>query len=417
MGGDSLERRVWLKCLFPIWGSPASPGSEHTVNGRRFPGEIHVVHYSSIYQTLDEAVSKPGGLAVLAAFIQEGPDDNESYQHLLEHLESVEEAGESTDIPGFNVRGLLPQQLDRYYRYNGSLTTPPCFQTVNWTIFNETVLLSANQLSILEDTIHHDHDHILQMNFRDPQSLHDRLVLSSFRAPLSGRRGPGAPEPTVTTPNSDSGSSSDHPTEDGSSSDHRTEDGSSSDHPREDGSSSDHPREDGSSSIHPREDGSSSDHPSEDGSSSDHPREGGSSSDHAKEGGSSSDHTKEGGSSSDHAKEGGSSSDHAKEGGSSSDHAKEGGSSSDHAKEGGSTSDHAKGVGSSSNQPGQGAQGADNPGLGTGDMLAIIFGVLFGVTAVAFFIYVKQNKNRNQRSSDNKSNVIYKAAAAEDSVA
>ncbi|CAI9618266.1 unnamed protein product [Staurois parvus] len=162
------------------WGSHSSPGSEHTVNGQKFPGEIHVVHYSSNFQGLEEAVTQPGGLAVLAAFIEEGPDENEDYEHLLTHLENVKEAGQSTEIPGFDIRGLLPHQLDRYYRYNGSLTTPPCYQTVNWTIFNQTVLLSENQLAILEDTIHHDHDHVLQMNFREPQSLNGRLVLSSF---------------------------------------------------------------------------------------------------------------------------------------------------------------------------------------------------------------------------------------------
>ncbi|XP_072269734.1 carbonic anhydrase 9 [Pyxicephalus adspersus] len=257
------------------WGSLSSPGSEHTVNGKKFPGEIHVVHYSSSYKSLDEAVTQPGGLAVLAAFIQEGPEENDSYRHLLSYLENVKEAGQSTDIPGFDIRGLLPRQLDRYYRYNGSLTTPPCFQTVNWTIFNQTVFLSEDQLSILEDTIHHDDDHILQMNFREPQSLNGRLVLSSFRAPVSGRKAPGgALAPSSSAPDSADGSS---------------------------------------------------------------------------------------------------------------------------------------------NHSEQEAPGAQT--FGTGELLAIIFGVLFVVTALSFFIYVRQNRKRNHRSSDKKSNVIYKAATAEDNMA
>ncbi|XP_077334361.1 carbonic anhydrase 9 isoform X2 [Lithobates pipiens] len=190
------------------WGSHSDPGSEHTVNGQKFPGEIHVVHYSSSFQSLDEAVTQPGGLAVLAAFIQKGPEENKDYQNLLSHLEEVKEAGQSREIPGFDIRGLLPQQLDRYYRYNGSLTTPPCYQTVNWTIFNQTIFLSEDQLEILEDTIHHDHDHILQMNFREPQSLNGRLVLSSFRPPVSGRKAPGqAPAPSVSAPDSANGPS------------------------------------------------------------------------------------------------------------------------------------------------------------------------------------------------------------------
>ncbi|XP_053559415.1 carbonic anhydrase 9 [Bombina bombina] len=73
------------------WGSKSSPGSEHTVNGERFHGEIHVVHYSTEYENISEAQTYPGGLAVLAAFIQEGPDQNPTYDHILSYFEEVNE--------------------------------------------------------------------------------------------------------------------------------------------------------------------------------------------------------------------------------------------------------------------------------------------------------------------------------------
>ncbi|KAM4049283.1 carbonic anhydrase 9-like [Anomaloglossus baeobatrachus] len=71
------------------WGSRRSPGSEHTVNGKRFPGEIHVVHYNAEYESVELAANHSGGLAVLAAFIEEGSEDNEDYEHLLTHLDEV----------------------------------------------------------------------------------------------------------------------------------------------------------------------------------------------------------------------------------------------------------------------------------------------------------------------------------------
>lgn len=49
-------------------------------------------------------------------------------------------------IPAFDVQSLLPKDLGRYYRYNGSLTTPPCYQSVVWTVFHERVQISKAQV-------------------------------------------------------------------------------------------------------------------------------------------------------------------------------------------------------------------------------------------------------------------------------
>ncbi|XP_023599808.1 carbonic anhydrase 9 isoform X2 [Myotis lucifugus] len=73
------------------WGSAGRPGSEHTVGGHRFPAEIHVVHLSTAFAKVEEALGRPGGLAVLAAFLQEGPEENSAYEQLLSHLEEVAE--------------------------------------------------------------------------------------------------------------------------------------------------------------------------------------------------------------------------------------------------------------------------------------------------------------------------------------
>ncbi|KAM6469765.1 carbonic anhydrase 9 isoform 2-T2 [Liasis olivaceus] len=132
------------------WGTGHTrPGSEHTVDGHRYAGEV-------------------------------GLEINEPYQHILKHLNDIKEEGEETVVAGFDVTKLLPDNFDRYFRYNGSLTTPPCYQTVNWTVFNQTVLLSQDQISVLEDTLQGEDDEPIQSNFRLPQSLYGRSVLSSF---------------------------------------------------------------------------------------------------------------------------------------------------------------------------------------------------------------------------------------------
>ncbi|XP_032069907.1 carbonic anhydrase 14-like [Thamnophis elegans] len=183
LSGGGFPQPYQAAQLHLHWGSGhTQPGSEHTVDGHRYAGEIHVVHYSSRFESLQEAASEPGGLAVLAAFLQVGMETNEPYQHILKQLRDIKEEGEETAVAGFDVAKLLPDDLDRYFRYNGSLTTPPCYQTVNWTVFNQTVRLSQEQISVLEETLHGDEEEPIQSNFRLLQDLNGRSVLSSFQS-------------------------------------------------------------------------------------------------------------------------------------------------------------------------------------------------------------------------------------------
>ncbi|XP_039731370.1 carbonic anhydrase 9 isoform X4 [Pteropus medius] len=137
------------------WGAADRPGSEHTVGGHRFPAE-------------------------------EGPEENSAYEQLLSHLEEIAEEAQvlSTDsetwVPGLDVSALLPSDLSRYFRYEGSLTTPPCAQGVIWTVFNQTVRLSAKQLHTLSGSLWGPEDTRLQMNFRAMQPLNGRIIEASF---------------------------------------------------------------------------------------------------------------------------------------------------------------------------------------------------------------------------------------------
>ncbi|KAM6301581.1 LOW QUALITY PROTEIN: carbonic anhydrase 9 [Podargus strigoides] len=166
------------------WGSTLGPGSEHTVNGHRFPAEIHVVHYNTKYNSFKEAMVHPDGLAVLGAFLEVGPRENPYYQEILEHLYEIQRTGEEVLVSGFNIAGLLPANLKLYFHYNGSLTTPPCYQTVKWTIFNQTLQLSHDQMSMLLMSLRNDESEPLQNNYRLVQDLHGRRVLASFQTTL-----------------------------------------------------------------------------------------------------------------------------------------------------------------------------------------------------------------------------------------
>ncbi|XP_072469475.1 carbonic anhydrase 12 isoform X4 [Notamacropus eugenii] len=169
------------------WGNQNNPhGSEHTVDGKHFAAELHIVHYNSDrYPDASTARDKSEGLAVLGVLLEMG-SFSPSYDNIFSHLQDVKYKDQKIQIPGFNILDLLPQNLDEYYRYQGSLTTPPCFPSVLWTVFRNPVQISQDQLLALETALyctHIDDPSPLEMvdNFRKVQKFDERLVRVSFQ--------------------------------------------------------------------------------------------------------------------------------------------------------------------------------------------------------------------------------------------
>uniref|UniRef100_A0A3Q2Q1T3 carbonic anhydrase n=1 Tax=Fundulus heteroclitus TaxID=8078 RepID=A0A3Q2Q1T3_FUNHE len=173
-------------------GGPGLRGSEHTINGRSSEAEVHVVHYNSeLYPNMSAAMTQRDGLAVLGILIETGEETNPGFNNILNYMSRIRHADERTIIPAFDVQSLLPKDLGRYYRYNGSLTTPPCHQSVIWTVFHERVQISAAQLLKMETILYsskaEESDRmLLQDNFRVTQPLNHRVIFASFSAE-SGR--------------------------------------------------------------------------------------------------------------------------------------------------------------------------------------------------------------------------------------
>ncbi|KAM4675558.1 carbonic anhydrase 12 [Discoglossus pictus] len=171
------------------WGSQGSPrGSEHCIGGKRLPAEVHIVHYNSKYSGVPTAMEAADGLAVLGVLIEVGPF-NPVYELIISQLLNIRYKGQKTPIMGFNVRALLPERLDEYYRYEGSLTTPPCNPSVLWTVFRNPVFISEEQLLAMETALYCTENTSsvpIEMinNFRQPQAEGDRMVSVSFREGL-----------------------------------------------------------------------------------------------------------------------------------------------------------------------------------------------------------------------------------------
>ncbi|XP_063001813.1 carbonic anhydrase 14 isoform X2 [Elgaria multicarinata webbii] len=175
------------------WGRKGTAdGSEHQVDGRAFPAELHVVHFNSDkYANVSEAKHQPDGLAVLGVFLEAGNEENPAYNHILEQLDDIKYKEQEKPVSAFNVRDLLPAHLGQYFRYNGSLTTPPCYQSVLWTVFQQPARLSDAQLQKLQRSIYSTAEEdtppvLLADNFRSLQLLNQRVVFSSFPTGPSG---------------------------------------------------------------------------------------------------------------------------------------------------------------------------------------------------------------------------------------
>uniref|UniRef100_A0A8C3T644 Carbonic anhydrase n=1 Tax=Chelydra serpentina TaxID=8475 RepID=A0A8C3T644_CHESE len=174
------------------WGSRGQAGgSEHQVNGEAFPAELHIVHYNSeSYANVSEAKQQTDGLAVLGILIEVGDVSlwlGRSEFASLTLSPPAPPAGQKVSIPPFDVHELLPGQLGHYFRYNGSLTTPPCSQNVLWTVFRQRARISASQVLAAENSLPVP----LVDNYRAPQLLNQRLVFSSF--PVGECIGPRRP--------------------------------------------------------------------------------------------------------------------------------------------------------------------------------------------------------------------------------
>ncbi|XP_076312314.1 carbonic anhydrase 1-like isoform X2 [Tachypleus tridentatus] len=160
------------------WGKSDDMGSEHTVDGKRYPLEMHLVHYNSKYDSSD-AINHPDGLAVLGVLFMVSDDDNPNFSTIIDKLSAIQYKDSEVNFDKeLKLESLLPKTFP-YFRYSGSLTTPPCSEVVTWTVFVDTVRISRSQLeqfrNMKEGMAGKDSMSLVD-NFRPIQALNQRSV-------------------------------------------------------------------------------------------------------------------------------------------------------------------------------------------------------------------------------------------------
>ena len=129
--------------------------SETTIDGQHSPLEIHFVHQG------------PQGALLVVGLLLKKMDIESKLLDLFDRIDKKPK-GEAL-IGFFNASRLLPANMD-YYRFQGSLTTPPCTESVEWLIIKERGTVSHQDVAFFEQRF-------FFANYRALQELNDRAVL------------------------------------------------------------------------------------------------------------------------------------------------------------------------------------------------------------------------------------------------
>jgi carbonic anhydrase len=131
--------------------------SEHLIGGKNFPMEAHFVHRNAA-----------GGLGVIGVMMALGRA-NKAFAKIVATMPAQEGPPVKAD-PAIDPNGLLPARRS-YYRYEGSLTTPPCSETVAWMLLKTPIEVAQADIDKFAK--------LYPMNARPAQKVDRRFVLRS----------------------------------------------------------------------------------------------------------------------------------------------------------------------------------------------------------------------------------------------
>lgn len=159
-GSDFASPNLFTQIDFH-YGFNDFQGSEHTLNGVRFPLEMHI-----------NAEDGNGNAVEFAFLFRIDERNNTALDAFIEGVGMLESTEEVTIE--LNLFSIFPADLTRYFRYEGSLVAPPCTEGTSWSVFNAEIPISSFQMEAFRNLP-------LLSNFRGVQPLNGRHVYSSWR--------------------------------------------------------------------------------------------------------------------------------------------------------------------------------------------------------------------------------------------
>ncbi|XP_017054048.1 uncharacterized protein LOC108096720 [Drosophila ficusphila] len=171
-GADLLASYTFLELRFH-WGWCNSEGSEHTINHRKFPLEMQVMHRAG--SGVPRQCTSSYDLLMIG-YVFELSAHNPFLDPLVQNLRLVQKPGKRVQIPPFPLSYLMYPFRTGFYSYGGSLTHPPCYQGTEWFIFPESLAISDFQLRHFRLLLGPDGISPITRNCRPVQHMGNRVV-------------------------------------------------------------------------------------------------------------------------------------------------------------------------------------------------------------------------------------------------
>ncbi|CRK91425.1 CLUMA_CG005097, isoform A [Clunio marinus] len=184
LSGGSLKYKYEVAKAHWHWGQFNYAGSEHSLNGHQYSAELHIVAFASKYGSLSNAVDKSDGLAVLAFFYELDNRNEERSDFIIKKDLGLIVKSNTNDYiriqNSFSLKDLIKYQRFHYFSYQGSLTTPPCYESVTWIVANTPLKIKTEDLDELRNLKDNEGRCILK-NCRPIQHSHQSRQITDYR--------------------------------------------------------------------------------------------------------------------------------------------------------------------------------------------------------------------------------------------